>query len=116
MGVDLDAADIGKAGTLGQTGLNYLSAERLQRTNRNGEDDELRIADSKGEIIGSIFETSGTDFCHSLRIAAPEDDRTFGVVLPDSQCHRATQYTGSQNSNAAKISHTSGEQTKARPF
>ena len=116
MGVDLDTADIGNAGAPGQTGLKYPPAEPFQCANRHGEDDQLRIVDCKGEIIGDTLETGGANFRHPFRIAAPEDDRTIRVALADSQCHRTTQYPGSQNSNAAKISHTSGEQTKAGPF
>ena len=116
MGVDLDTADIGNAGAPGQTGLKYPPAELFQCANRHGEDDQLRIADCKGKIIGDTLETGGADFCHPFRIAAPEDNRAFRVALADSQCHRTTQYPGSQNSNAAKISHTSGAQTKAGPF
>ena len=116
MGVGLDTANIGKAGPCGQTSLKHSPAEALQCPNRHSEDDQLRIADCKGEIIGDTLETGGADFCHAFRIASPEDNRTFRVSLADSQCHRTTQYTGSQDSNAAKLSHTNGEQTKAGPF
>ncbi len=62
-----------------------------------------------------MFETGGPDFCYPLRVSPPEENR-IACAFADGQGRRTTQQTRSQDSNAAKLSHTGIEKTNTRAF